>query len=1526
MSTKAKKDKGLKNDPFRFEGDGISFKGKLIGSEAVSNARGDRMCADAMARLKSVVKASGEHKQRVSLTVSLEGIKVFDEKTHELMCHHPVHRISFISQDQTDPRAFGYVSGTPQGGHSFIAIKTEKAASQIVIALRDLFQVVLEMKQHEMKRRSGSTSHQTYNTSGYNSNSNDTNRCLSSPSTNHENAHEGGRIEELLDSAGTLSSDAANSVDAKSRSSSESSKVGLPEITVVDNLLDLQTELDCLQQGIEQMEGEITTAEAAFGADPFGSTHEVLGQLQLESNGASAGSGSSAYFQPNKVCLPPVSAMTSGGVHATGSSSTTNFSSAQTSGGSIATPPSVSMAASVSGGRSNLLLPPPPTNSLPSTPKKAQTRRGGGSTSTDLGISQSSATTRAASVALPTRTGEPPLDASSTLVKGSHTTTVSMTLPKGFTPGGMPSTSWANSNSAASTFTASTASPSQIGFGDSFDDNFASLAPTTAGSLTDGGCLATSFVQKQQQWQQQQRNAGVTGLFSQTFRGPSTAPPAPSSQTQFSFEGSTLSGGILLCTLPPPPVGHPGHQRGVQQMRSATSSSSSSSIGASTTMYNHASSSRNLSSNSAAVLADSLARASLHDAAASEAVITKAQSGSRGHTTELSLNQEMLSTIPASTASESGATITANGEFNAVFENARPNSGLIGQVASAPSVDSVFDDFRFDGGPIGSVGDQPSSITNVHQTVQRESHFSAAQFSFESVASSSNLSRGRTQESTELFDQPSTQHSAQFDIAPLVMLPLPPHSASGGVSTASATFSSGTSGPRSASGALGSTSSFGSLTVHSGSELASPRFMPAPGISVPVSASPLTTASRTSGNLVSLVITANAPTAVGGVPPADKYAVFEELKQEEKAVMPTPPPISPARAQAFSHQIAHKISVPLGTGKTFSAPASLPASASTTSKSADLFADFSAFGTSPASMPATINRTTAPLSAHTETSDIFFSDSGVVGKSPPSSVDGPFANFENSASSGFGSIFDSNFVGASPPSRTASTSASSHMIQPQSKKHNTQTTVDDFFGESTVAFKAHFDEQFPTQSDVQSSSRNGGSVGGAGTVMFVNHGSTASSNSNGSETGSAKRPPMLNAAMRSNPFCALSTDSTPSEDFSTPPVSSTSAAPQQGSIPSGGTGQIPDSGPRGQKGVTSSSNDNSVCSPSEATTATNAFVSAASSPSSDRFVTMASGSSLSSSDNDLTSSSPPPNVAPLNATLPASCDSSRKTSATTIITHSSPLPPAFPPFAFDAPVAPAVTFASPVAVVPPSPVHGPHLPSAGRTFIPGQAPFSTAASHKNENAAPSHSNVSTAANPFCMGSFTGQVGNEQQRLQLPRQGETTFVVPSSGLLEGDKDRDEGFSGSNVGTISPYPTVLAHVRQQQKQEQQHHKAQNCSYPDITAQNIQTNEPHFSQAFPPDPSQLLPKVSSCALESRNGSVGIPFGHAPFVAHFPTVFPANDEAQPTVSAAGPPRSGIFSKKDDPFNEDFFNMLNSSAGPDTPGQQQQIDSFWCR
>jgi len=70
-----------KNDPNRFHGEGVSFKAKLIGILEVSEARGDRMCQAALADLKMAIRAAGEHKQRIAVQVSIDGLRLKDEKT-----------------------------------------------------------------------------------------------------------------------------------------------------------------------------------------------------------------------------------------------------------------------------------------------------------------------------------------------------------------------------------------------------------------------------------------------------------------------------------------------------------------------------------------------------------------------------------------------------------------------------------------------------------------------------------------------------------------------------------------------------------------------------------------------------------------------------------------------------------------------------------------------------------------------------------------------------------------------------------------------------------------------------------------------------------------------------------------------------------------------------------------------------------------------------------------------------------------------------------------------------------------------------------------------------------------------------------------------------------------------------------------------------------------------------------------------------------------------------------------------------
>jgi len=62
-------------------GDGVSYKAKLIGILEVNEARGDRMCQEALFDLKMAIRAAGEHKQRITINVAIDGLKLRDEKT-----------------------------------------------------------------------------------------------------------------------------------------------------------------------------------------------------------------------------------------------------------------------------------------------------------------------------------------------------------------------------------------------------------------------------------------------------------------------------------------------------------------------------------------------------------------------------------------------------------------------------------------------------------------------------------------------------------------------------------------------------------------------------------------------------------------------------------------------------------------------------------------------------------------------------------------------------------------------------------------------------------------------------------------------------------------------------------------------------------------------------------------------------------------------------------------------------------------------------------------------------------------------------------------------------------------------------------------------------------------------------------------------------------------------------------------------------------------------------------------------------
>ncbi|XP_050096756.1 protein disabled isoform X2 [Anopheles aquasalis] len=285
MQTIRKKTSPLKyrNEPGRFFGDGVSFKAKLIGILEVGEARGDRMCQEALQDLKMAIRAAGEHKQRITIHVTIDGLRLRDEKTGDSLYHHPVHKISFIAQDMTDSRAFGYIFGSPDSGHRFFGIKTDKAASQVVLAMRDLFQVVFELKKKEIELarqhiQSKITAHEHQAASSATLMSTKTSSAMDGGGSYGKN-HSSDPLGVLAGASGSGSGGASSS----SRDTGAGSSKGMggmgtlgkseksPES--VADLVDLEQELSCIQRGITQME-RITPSEgpgkSVIDDDPFG--------------------------------------------------------------------------------------------------------------------------------------------------------------------------------------------------------------------------------------------------------------------------------------------------------------------------------------------------------------------------------------------------------------------------------------------------------------------------------------------------------------------------------------------------------------------------------------------------------------------------------------------------------------------------------------------------------------------------------------------------------------------------------------------------------------------------------------------------------------------------------------------------------------------------------------------------------------------------------------------------------------------------------------------------------------------------------------------------------------------------------------------------------------------------------------------------------------------------------------------------------------------------------------------------------
>jgi len=134
---------------------GVEFKAKLIGFDEIDSMSGDKMALaeDSMARLKAAVTASKEHKLKIIVEVSFDGVKIYDEKNRKLVHHHEAHQIVFIAFDVKEPRACGYFVVLGNLTYRFIGLKSmEKTSESIVQAIQELICLSYELKVQQMSR------------------------------------------------------------------------------------------------------------------------------------------------------------------------------------------------------------------------------------------------------------------------------------------------------------------------------------------------------------------------------------------------------------------------------------------------------------------------------------------------------------------------------------------------------------------------------------------------------------------------------------------------------------------------------------------------------------------------------------------------------------------------------------------------------------------------------------------------------------------------------------------------------------------------------------------------------------------------------------------------------------------------------------------------------------------------------------------------------------------------------------------------------------------------------------------------------------------------------------------------------------------------------------------------------------------------------------------------------------------------------------------------------------------------------